>query len=72
MKNIQDELNRLSYEVWELYQLMRILTFVIEDNNEIQDIDDTLLYPLALAKIIKDRLEPMSKELDLLLLKYTK
>ena len=66
MQYVRDELNRLIFETWQIYQLMRILVFIISNNNEFQKSKDDLFYSLVLAQVIENRLEPISKRLDAL------
>lgn len=66
MEQAREELNRLTYETSQIYQLMRILVLVISENTDIREHNEELFYPLDLAQIIADRLEPISNQLDIL------
>ncbi len=69
MTEIKDKLDKISYEVWQIFSLMRILNYCIDYNSQFSDDEEDKFNISSLSQIITDRLKPISNELDKLSLK---
>lgn len=66
MKYMFEELNKLTYETSQIYQLVRILILAITNDIQYQKNNEDSYYPLALAEIIENKLKVIPNKLDVL------
>ncbi len=63
-------MSSLSFEVWEVYALIRILVVALRHNEDFLGEGDEILYVLTLAEIIEERMEKLPRKFDVLSLEF--
>ncbi len=63
-------MSSLSFEVWEVYALIRILVVALRHNEDFLGEGDEILYVLTLAEIIEERMEKLPIKFDVLSLEF--
>ena len=74
MKNkeqLRKDISQLSFEIWEILTLIKILVVALEYNDDCQGSNEDLLYIPTLAKIIEKQMKNIPEKLDSLSLELS-